>query len=52
MLGGILIAVITAVLLPTAFLVGGHVICMIMGWSLWKNGEATHEGSELIDLNT
>ncbi|MDQ1375816.1 MAG: hypothetical protein QOJ09_3154 [Actinomycetota bacterium] len=52
MLGGILVAIITAVLLPFLFLVGGLVICTIMGWSLWKNGEATHEASELVDLNT
>lgn len=49
---GIIIAIITALLLPVGFLVGGHVICMIVGWSLWRNAEATHEGSELIDLNT
>jgi hypothetical protein len=51
-LGGILIAVITALLLPIMFLVGGHVICMIVGWASWRNAEATHEGSELIELNT
>lgn len=50
--GGILIAVVTALLLPIAFLVGGHIICMIVGFTLWKDAEATHEGSELIDLNT
>ena len=52
MTGGIIIAIITALLLPIGFLVGGHIICMIVGWSLWKGSEATHEGSELIDLNT
>jgi glyoxylate carboligase len=50
--GGIIIAIITALLLPFMVLVGGFVICTVMGWSLWRHTEATHEGSELIDLNT
>jgi hypothetical protein len=50
--GGILIAIITALVLPWLFLVGGFVICTMMGWSLWRYAEVTHEGSELVELNT
>ena len=50
MLGGILIAIITAILLPWAFLIGGFVICSIVGWAAKDTAEATHEGSELIEL--
>jgi hypothetical protein len=51
-LGGIIIAIITALLLPWMFLIGGFVICTIVGWFLKDNAEKTHEGSELIELNT
>mgnify|MGYP000209190747 CR=1 FL=1 len=52
MTGGIIIAIITALLLPWAFLVGGFVICSAVGWALRNFGEASNEGSELIELNT
>ena len=29
----------------------GGVVAAILGWALKENGEQTHEGSELIDLN-
>jgi hypothetical protein len=50
--GGIIIAIITALLLPWMFLIGGFVICTVMGWALTNWGEVTHEGSELIELNS
>jgi hypothetical protein len=50
--GGIIIAIITALLLPWMFLIGGFVICSAVGWALNSFGEASHEGSELIELNT
>lgn len=49
---GIIIAIITALVLPWLFLVGGFVICTIVGWALKDFGEVSHEGSELIELNT
>jgi len=52
MLGPILVAVAIVLVLPPAFLVGGMVFSAILGWLLVDNGEATHEGSELLDLNT
>lgn len=52
MTAGIIIAIITALVLPWLFLVGGFVICTIVGWALKDFGEVSHEGSELIELNT
>ena len=51
MSGGILIALVTAVLLPWAFLIGGFVICTIMGWALNDFAEATHADSPLLETN-
>jgi hypothetical protein len=39
------------VVLPIVFIVSGLLVAIILGAALKKNGEATHEGSELIDLN-
>lgn len=50
MLGGILVVIWIALILPITFLVGGAVLSAIFGWALKNEGEATHEGSELIDL--
>jgi len=52
MLGPILLAVAIVVLLPPAFLVGGMAFSAILGWLLVDHAETTHEGSELIELNT
>ena len=52
MAGGILLAVVIIVLIPVAVIMTGAVVASILGWLLKDNGEATHEGSELIDLNT
>jgi hypothetical protein len=43
--GPILVVLAIVIVLPSSFLIGGMVISAAMG-------EATHEGSELIDLNT
>jgi hypothetical protein len=51
MLGAIIIAVIIVIAIPVAVIMTGAVVSAILGWSLKDNGEATHEGSELIDLN-
>jgi hypothetical protein len=52
MLGAIILAVIIIVAIPVSIAMTGAVMAAILGWSLKANGEATHEGSELIDLNT
>lgn len=50
--GALVIAVILLVVIPVAVILTGAVVAAILGWSLKDNAEATHEGSELIDLNT
>ena len=52
MLGPILLAVAIVLVLPPLFLVAGLVFSAILGWLLVDRAEATHEGSELIELNT
>lgn len=51
MLGAIILAVIIIVAIPVAVLMTGGIVAAILGWSLKDNGEATHEGSELVDLS-
>ena len=50
-IGAILVILAVVIVLPSTFLIGGMVISATVGWALKENGEATHEGSELIDLN-
>jgi len=52
MSGAIVLAVIIVVVIPVSIMMTGAVFAAVMGWTLKDNGEATHEGSELIDLNT
>jgi hypothetical protein len=51
MLGQILIALIILVAIPVSVMMTGAVVAGLLGWALRDNGEATHEGSELIDLS-
>ena len=50
-LGPVIIVIVTVIALPVSFLVGGAVVAAILSTSLKSNAEATHEGSELIDLS-
>jgi hypothetical protein len=50
--GTIIFLVVLLVALPVGFLVGGLVVSAVLGWLFTDRAEATHEGSELIDLNT
>ena len=52
MLGALIIAVIIVIAIPVAIIMTGAVVAAILGWALKDNGEATHEGSELVELNT
>ncbi|HEX4822571.1 MAG TPA: hypothetical protein VFV00_20345 [Acidimicrobiales bacterium] len=49
--GPIIIVFVLLIVLPVTFLVGGAVVAMVLSSQLKANAEATHEGSELIDLN-
>jgi hypothetical protein len=51
MIGPILIVVALLVALPVGFMLTGAVVAAVLGIVLRHNGEATHEGSELIELN-
>ncbi len=50
--GALVIAIIILVVIPVSVILTGALVAALLGWSLKENGEATHEGSELIDLNT
>ena len=50
-LGAVIVAIVVVVVLPVSFFAGGAAISAMLGWLLRDNGIATHEGSELIDLN-
>jgi hypothetical protein len=52
MLGPVIIVVLIVALIPPAMLMAGALFSAILGWLLTDNAESTHEGSELIDLNT
>ena len=51
MSGAVIIAIVLLVVIPVGVILTGAVVAGILGWSLKDNGEATHEGSELLDLN-
>jgi len=50
--GVVIIVVVLVVVLPVVIIMSGAVVAAILGSTLKANGERTHEGSELIDLNT
>jgi hypothetical protein len=49
--GAVIIVIVLVVILPIVFILSGLLVAIILGAALKQNGEATHEGSELIDLN-
>ena len=51
MAGAVIIVVVLVVLIPVAVIMTGAIVAGILGWALKESGDATHEGSELIDLN-
>jgi len=51
MLGAVVLVVILLIVIPVSVAMSGAVVAGILGWSLRDNGDATHEGSELIDLS-
>jgi hypothetical protein len=51
MLGPVIIVLVLIVAIPVGVAMSGAVVAGILGWALKENGEATHEGSELIALN-
>lgn len=51
-MAGAIVLVVVLVLFPVVVGLGSTVIAAALGHLLWKDGEARHEGSELIELNT
>ncbi|MGE3620241.1 MAG: hypothetical protein AB7L84_07250 [Acidimicrobiia bacterium] len=51
MLGALVIVVVLLVAIPVGVALTGGAVAGLLGWRLKENGEATHEGSELIELN-
>jgi hypothetical protein len=49
--GPIIIVLVVVLALPPAFLVGGLIVSALIGWLATDNAEATHAGSELIELS-
>jgi len=52
MIGAIAMVIILVIVLPVLMLLTGAVLAALIGSSLKVEGERSHEGSELIDLNT
>jgi hypothetical protein len=51
MAGAILIIIVLVAIIPVLVIVSGGVLAGVIGTVLKINGDKTHEGSELIDLN-
>jgi hypothetical protein len=49
--GPIIIILVLVIAIPVSLAMTGAVIAATLGWALKDNGEATHEGSELIELS-
>ena len=50
--GPISIAIVLVFVLPPLFLLLGLIFSALLGWLAVDEAEASHEGSELIELNT
>ena len=50
--GPVLIVIALVFVLPPLFLATGMIFSALLGWLSTLQGEASHEGSELIDCNT
>lgn len=51
MLGAVIMVLALTVVLPATFMLAGAVLSMLLGWSLWSDGEVRAAGSELVHLN-
>jgi len=51
-MAGAIVIVVWLLLLPVLILMGGAIGAAIFGTMLTGDAETTHEGSELVDLNT
>lgn len=51
MAGALVIVFVLVVVIPVSVLIGGMIAAAALGWVLKEDGEANHEGSELIATN-
>ena len=51
-MAGANVLIVVLLLFPVLVGLGTVGIAGLLGHLLWKDGEARHEGSELLDLNT
>ena len=51
MLGALIMVSVLLLILPVTFVVSGAIGAVVLGQSLWKDGEARAGDSELVDLN-
>lgn len=51
MIGAAIIVVVLIVVIPVGVLMSGGIGAAVIGYFLKNEADATHEGSELIDLN-
>ena len=51
MIGAILLIVAIVIVIPVTVLISGGVAAAVIGHFLRQEGEVSHEGSELIELN-
>jgi hypothetical protein len=51
MLGVAIIVVVLVIAIPVGVAMTGGGVAALLGWALRDNGEATHEGSELVELS-
>jgi hypothetical protein len=51
MAGAILLVIVLVIVIPVLVIISGGILAGIIGTTLKVNGEKTHPGSELIELN-
>jgi hypothetical protein len=50
-MAGAIAIVVALLVLPIVMCMGGVVIAAVLGWSVKKDVDEAHAGSELLDLN-
>ena len=50
-MAGAIAIVVVLLLFPVIALMGFSIVAAVLGQLLWKDGQARHEGSELVELN-
>ena len=51
MIGAAVIVLVLVVVIPVSVMAGGAIASAVLGHLLTAEGEASHQGSELIELN-